>query len=168
MTDIKSISQLVAPIAQKYGADRVALFGSRAKNTATEMSDYDFIISKGKIQSLFQLASFIDEFEEVFERKVDVITDTSNDIVFLEEIKMMKSSSMNQRDKTMLNKVSDYCLEIKETHDYFKQDKELLRMKNMIFIQKYRRKWSSIHNKAQAFQPAPNISSVSNLPSFVI
>ena len=31
MTDIKNVSKLVAPIAQKYGAERVALFGSRAK-----------------------------------------------------------------------------------------------------------------------------------------
>lgn len=32
---------------------------------------------------------------------------------------------MNQRDKTILIKITDYCLEIKDTHDYFKQDKEL-------------------------------------------
>ena len=78
---------MVAPIAQKYGAERVALFGSRAKNTATETSDYDFLISKGNIQSLFQLASFIDELEKVFGKSVDVITDTSNNIGFLEQIK---------------------------------------------------------------------------------
>ncbi len=30
---------------------------------------------------------------------------------------------MNQRDKTILIKIMDYCLEIKDTHDYFKQDK---------------------------------------------
>ncbi len=87
MTDIKTISKTVAPIAQKYGADRVALFGSRAKNTATETSDYDFVISKGEIQSLFQLASFIDELEKTFGRKIDVITDTSDDAIFLEQIK---------------------------------------------------------------------------------
>ena len=87
MTDIKDISKLITPIAQKYGADRVALFGSRAKNTATEASDYDFVISKGKIQSLFQLASFIEELEMVFGKNVDVVTDTSNDIGFLEQIK---------------------------------------------------------------------------------
>lgn len=87
MTDIKSISKTVTPIAQKYGAERVALFGSRAKNTATETSDYDFIISKGKIQSLFQLAAFIDELEKAFDRKVDVITDTSNNISFLEHVR---------------------------------------------------------------------------------
>lgn len=80
MTDIKSISKLVTPIAEKYGAKRVALFGSREKNTAKETGDYDFIISKGSIQSLFQLAAFIDELEEAFGSNVDVITDTSNDI----------------------------------------------------------------------------------------
>ncbi|MCM1106834.1 MAG: nucleotidyltransferase domain-containing protein [Blautia sp.] len=87
MTDFKKISKLITPIAQKYGADRVALFGSRAKNTAIETSDYDFVISRGKIQSLFQLASFIDELEMAFGKNVDVITDTSNDTAFLEEIK---------------------------------------------------------------------------------
>lgn len=87
MTDIKSVAKLVNPIAEKYGADRVALFGSRAKNTATESSDYDFVISKGNIQSLFQLASFIDELEEAFGAKIDVITDTSNNIEFLEQIR---------------------------------------------------------------------------------
>lgn len=87
MTDINSISKLVSPIAQKYGATRVALFGSRARNTAKETSDYDFVISKGNIKSLFQLASFIDELEKAFGSKVDVITDTSNDIGFLEKIK---------------------------------------------------------------------------------
>lgn len=50
-------------------------------------SDYDFVISKGSIKSLFQLASFIDELEKAFDSKVDVITDTSNDIGFLEKIK---------------------------------------------------------------------------------
>lgn len=87
MTDIGSISKLVAPIAQKYGAERVALFGSRAKNTATETSDYDFVISRGNIRSLFQLAAFIDELEKVFGKNVDVITDTSNNIEFLDQIR---------------------------------------------------------------------------------
>lgn len=87
MTDIKSVAKLVTPIAEKYGADRVALFGSRAKSTATESSDYDFVISRGNIQSLFQLASFIDELEKAFGTSVDVITDSSNNIEFLEQIK---------------------------------------------------------------------------------
>ncbi|MCM1127273.1 MAG: nucleotidyltransferase domain-containing protein [Lachnospiraceae bacterium] len=87
MENISNISNIVTPIAQKYGADRVALFGSRARNTANETSDYDFIISKGKIQSLFQLAAFIDELEKAFGGAVDVITDTSSDAGFLDRIK---------------------------------------------------------------------------------
>lgn len=41
---------------------------------------------------------------------------------------------MNQRDKTILIKITDYCLEIKDTHDYFKQDKELFTNENNGFI----------------------------------
>lgn len=36
---------------------------------------------------MFQLASFIDELEKAFGRNIDVVTDTSNDTVFLERIK---------------------------------------------------------------------------------
>lgn len=86
MADIKSIAKIVTPIARKYGVNRVALFGSRAKNTATETSDYDFVISKGDIQSLFQLASFTDELEKAFGVNIDVITDTSDNVAFLKQI----------------------------------------------------------------------------------
>lgn len=134
MADIKSISELVTPIAQKYGADRVALFGSRAKNTATEMSDYDFIISKGKIQSLFQLASFIDELEMAFGRNVDVITDTSNDRGSLNRLKGTRLLFMKQRDNVILVKIMNYCIEVRDTHDYFRHDKELFMNEKYGFI----------------------------------
>lgn len=32
---------------------------------------------------------------------------------------------MNQKDKTILIKIMDYCLEIKDTHIYFQQNKDL-------------------------------------------
>lgn len=32
---------------------------------------------------------------------------------------------MNQKDETILKKIIKYCLEIKETHHHFKQDKKL-------------------------------------------
>lgn len=87
MTDFKYISEKIAPIASKYGADRVSLFGSRARNEEKEESDYDFIISKGQINTLFKLAAFINELEETLNAPVDVITDTSNDAEFIDRIK---------------------------------------------------------------------------------
>lgn len=41
---------------------------------------------------------------------------------------------MNQRDKTILIKIADYCLEIKDTHDYFSHDKELFTNEKNGFI----------------------------------
>lgn len=41
---------------------------------------------------------------------------------------------MNQRDKTILFKILDYCLEIKETHEYFKHDKKLFIYEKSGFI----------------------------------
>lgn len=41
---------------------------------------------------------------------------------------------MNQRDKSILIKITDYCLEIKDTHDYFKQDKEFFTNEKNGFI----------------------------------
>ena len=41
---------------------------------------------------------------------------------------------MNQRDKTILLKIIDYCLEIRDTHDYFKHDKDLFTDEKSGFI----------------------------------
>lgn len=41
---------------------------------------------------------------------------------------------MNQKDKTLLTKIDNYCLEIKDTHNYFKQDKSLFTNEKLGFI----------------------------------
>lgn len=41
---------------------------------------------------------------------------------------------MNQRDKSILVKITNYCLEIKDTHDYFKHDKELFTNEKMVLF----------------------------------
>ena len=87
MTDLKYIAETVRPIAQKYGVEQVSLFGSRARNDASEASDYDFLISKGEIDTLFKLAGFAEELENALGTPVDVVTDTSDDADFLERIK---------------------------------------------------------------------------------
>ena len=49
MSEQERISRIVTPIAEKYGVNRVSLFGSRATGSATDGSDYDFLISKGSL-----------------------------------------------------------------------------------------------------------------------
>ena len=39
---VSEISDIVAPIAEKYGVKKVFLFGSRARGDYREDSDYDF------------------------------------------------------------------------------------------------------------------------------
>ena len=74
-----TIKNLVIPVAQKYGIERIFLFGSMARGDATENSDYDFLITKGNLKSLIQYMSFVSELENIFHSHVDVITDSSSD-----------------------------------------------------------------------------------------
>ena len=58
MKNIESLSANIAPIAKKYGVEKIKLFGSRAKGEEKESSDYDFLISRGEINSLIQYFEF--------------------------------------------------------------------------------------------------------------
>ena len=69
----------VAPLAARYGVERVYLFGSRARGDNRPDSDYDFLISKGCIQSLFTHAALWQDLEAALHAPVDLVTDTSGD-----------------------------------------------------------------------------------------
>ena len=81
--EIQALSEKIAPIAEKYGVERVKLFGSRARGDNRPDSDYDFLIGMGKIRSLIQLCGFELELEDILHTHVDVITDTCNDPKFV-------------------------------------------------------------------------------------
>ena len=85
--DLKRITDIVTPIAQKFGVERVTLFGSDARGDNDENSDYDFMISDGDIRNLYQLAGFIIELEESFKTHVDVISEKSPDDYLVETAK---------------------------------------------------------------------------------
>ena len=85
--DLKIISEKVIPIAQKFGVEKVTLFGSMARGDNDENSDYDFMISSGGIKSLFQYVDFVEQLEKTFNTHVDVITDSSTDEYIIEEAK---------------------------------------------------------------------------------
>jgi len=83
---INEISGIVSPIAAKYGAERVFLFGSYARGDMTDKSDVDLRIDKGRIHGT-QIAGLLIELEEALGREVDLIPTTSLDTKFLNAIK---------------------------------------------------------------------------------
>jgi len=69
----EELREIVAPIAEKYGADSIYLFGSRARGDNAEGSDYDFFVNLGKIRGL-KLCGLLRELEEALESNVDIVT----------------------------------------------------------------------------------------------
>ncbi len=83
---IEELRNRIAPIAQQHGVQSVSLFGSYSKGTATDDSDIDLKIEKGKLRSLFQICGFRLSVEDALERPVDLVTSESSDQDFLDMI----------------------------------------------------------------------------------
>lgn len=73
---ISEISDIVRPIAEKYGLKAVFLFGSYARHEATESSDIDLLVdtSGTELRSLFKLGALYCELEDALQKDVDLIT----------------------------------------------------------------------------------------------
>ncbi len=84
---IEELKEKVCPVAKKHGVIKVYLFGSRARGDNDKDSDYDFLISKGKVNSLIKYVALVSDLEEILGTHVDLITDTSSDIDFLDNIR---------------------------------------------------------------------------------
>jgi len=61
--------------AAKYGAYNVHVFGSVALGMADETSDVDFLVDLEEGRSLFDLGGLLMDLQNMFERKVDVVTE---------------------------------------------------------------------------------------------
>lgn len=83
---IDEIKSAVAPLAKQYGVERVYLFGSYARGQANETSDLDFRIDRGALRGLFALGGLYADLEEVFDKKLDLLTTNSLDQNFLHRI----------------------------------------------------------------------------------
>lgn len=82
---IEEIKKIVIPIAKEYGIARISLFGSYAKQKATNDSDIDFIIDKGDLVGI-QYFSLLNELEDVFHCEIDLITTGFSNKEFLNNI----------------------------------------------------------------------------------
>ena len=86
MIGVEEIKDIVSVTAEKYGAERVLLFGSYARGEATHKSDIDLRLDKGKIRGLLQLSGFRIALEDRLDISVDVLTTESLDKDFLNRI----------------------------------------------------------------------------------
>jgi len=65
----------VVALAARHGASNVRIFGSVANGTADQNSDIDFLVDLEQGRSLFDLGGLLMDLQELFGRKVDVVTE---------------------------------------------------------------------------------------------
>lgn len=73
----KTVREMIISVLEKYGAERIAIFGSYARGEATEESDIDILVRFDGPKSLFELVRIEDELKSVLSIKVDLITEKS-------------------------------------------------------------------------------------------
>ena len=82
---LKKIHDAVIPLAQRYGLERVFLFGSYARGDATEKSDVDFRIDRGAMRGI-KFGELYEDMQDALNRPVDIMTTSQLDKDFLSEI----------------------------------------------------------------------------------
>lgn len=74
----EKISKIKAFLRQEFAVERIGYFGSFAKGNYHEDSDIDILIELDKEKSLgWNFFDLKDYLEEVFEKKVDLVTENS-------------------------------------------------------------------------------------------
>jgi predicted nucleotidyltransferase len=68
------IRSIIIPILKKYDIIKASLFGSIVRGEATEKSDIDILVEFKKGRTLLDLVGLKLELEDIFKKKVDVLT----------------------------------------------------------------------------------------------
>jgi predicted nucleotidyltransferase len=84
---VDEIRKSVIPICQRYGVSLAYLFGSYSRNEATEDSDVDIRIEKGRLRGLFALSGFRLDIVEALQKEVDVVSQRPDTQEFLDNLK---------------------------------------------------------------------------------
>lgn len=71
---IDEIREIIAPVMQKHGVERVYLFGSYARGEADESSDVDLCIDASRLRGMFALGSLYADLEDVLGKPLDLLT----------------------------------------------------------------------------------------------
>ena len=83
--ELQKIQSVASRLGQQYGAEKIFLFGSYARGDATDTSDIDLRIDKGRIHG-FELGGLLADLEDAFGIPVHLVTTGSLSERFLAEI----------------------------------------------------------------------------------
>lgn len=70
---VETLKSQIVPILQKHQVVKAGLFGSFARNEATEKSDVDLLVEFSKVLGMLQYMNLKFELEDVLKRKVDLV-----------------------------------------------------------------------------------------------
>ena len=73
---IDELRDRIVPITQKYNIPAVYLFGSYARNEATDGSDVDILIDRegSSIRGMFDMGGLYTELQESIGKEIDLVT----------------------------------------------------------------------------------------------
>lgn len=73
---IDELKKRIAPVAEKYRLSAVYLFGSYARNEATDDSDVDVLIDRtdSSVKSMFDMGALYNDLCESIGKEVDLVT----------------------------------------------------------------------------------------------
>jgi predicted nucleotidyltransferase len=73
---IDELKKRIVPVAKKYQLSAVYLFGSYARNEATDDSDVDVLIDRtgSSVKTLFDMGALYNDLCESIDKEVDLVT----------------------------------------------------------------------------------------------
>lgn len=88
MLTIEEIKKIVTPICERYGVERLSLFGSYARGEADDLSDVDLIVDDGDSPKLrgFAFYGFYGDIERALGLNVDLLNRDGTRQRFLNKI----------------------------------------------------------------------------------
>jgi predicted nucleotidyltransferase len=78
LSEVQRLSPIIRKIAASWGLAAVSLFGSVARNEATEQSDVDLLVTSKHGVSLSALSGFKEDMELLLRSEVDVLVRNVN------------------------------------------------------------------------------------------
>lgn len=73
---LNELKNIITPVTRKYGIPAVYVFGSYARNEATEQSDVDLLIDRtgSSIHNMFDMGGLYEELRERIGKEIDLVT----------------------------------------------------------------------------------------------